>query len=88
MGLEAVAWAVTGWRLWQYAGDESADRPAYNRTAIVPGVSHWGHRGRPRDWRKLHRTVARCIELHTEAMSATHPYVHAKVDCSLVRCLE
>jgi lysozyme len=34
------AWAATGWRLWQYAGDESAGRPAYNQTTIVQGVSH------------------------------------------------
>lgn len=35
-----LAWAATGWRLWQYAGDESASRPAYNQTTIVQGVSH------------------------------------------------
>jgi lysozyme len=35
-----LAWAATGWRLWQYAGDESAGRPAYNQTTIVQGVSH------------------------------------------------
>ncbi len=35
-----VAWEKTGWRLWQYAGDESASRPAYNQTTIVRGVSH------------------------------------------------
>lgn len=29
-----------GWRLWQYAGDESAGRPAYGQTSIVRGVSH------------------------------------------------
>jgi lysozyme len=34
------AWAASGWRLWQYAGDESAGRPAYNQTTIVQGVSH------------------------------------------------
>jgi len=34
------AWTATGWRLWQYAGDESASRPAYNQTTIVQGVSH------------------------------------------------
>lgn len=34
------AWAATGWRLWQYAGDESAGRPAYGQTTIVQGVSH------------------------------------------------
>ena len=34
------AWAATGWRLWQYAGDESAGRPAYGQTNIVQGVSH------------------------------------------------
>ncbi|MSP75303.1 MAG: 1,4-beta-N-acetylmuramidase [Rhodospirillaceae bacterium] len=35
-----LAWAATGWRLWQYAGDESAGRPAYGQTNIVRGVSH------------------------------------------------
>jgi lysozyme len=35
-----LAWAASGWRLWQYAGDESAGRPAYNQTTIVQGVSH------------------------------------------------
>lgn len=35
-----LAWQATGWRLWQYAGDESAGHPAYNQTAIVQGVSH------------------------------------------------
>ncbi len=35
-----VARETTGWRLWQYAGDESAGRPAYNQTNIVQGVSH------------------------------------------------
>jgi len=34
------AWTASGWRLWQYAGDESANRPAYNQTTIVQGVSH------------------------------------------------
>lgn len=34
------AWESTGWRLWQYAGDESAARPAYGQTTIVQGVSH------------------------------------------------
>lgn len=34
------AWAARGWRLWQYAGDESPGRPAYNQTTIVQGVSH------------------------------------------------
>jgi lysozyme len=34
------AWTASGWRLWQYAGDESASRPAYNQTVIVQGVSH------------------------------------------------
>ncbi len=33
-------WTKKGWRLWQYAGDESASRPAYNQTNIVQGVSH------------------------------------------------
>ncbi len=35
-----LAWTASGWRLWQYAGDESAGRPAYNQTSIVQGVSH------------------------------------------------
>lgn len=35
-----LAWAAKGWRLWQYAGDESAGRPAYGQTSIVRGVSH------------------------------------------------
>src|SRR6185503_16105662 len=35
-----LGWAATGWRLWQYAGDESARHPAYNQTNIVQGVSH------------------------------------------------
>jgi lysozyme len=35
-----MAWEATGWRLWQYAGDESAGRPAYGQTTIVQGVSH------------------------------------------------
>jgi lysozyme len=35
-----LGWATTGWRLWQYAGDESASHPAYNQTTIVQGVSH------------------------------------------------
>ena len=35
-----LAWAASGWRLWQYAGDESTGRPAYGQTSIVQGVSH------------------------------------------------
>jgi len=35
-----LAWAATGWKLWQYAGDESAGRPAFAQTTIVQGVSH------------------------------------------------
>ncbi len=34
------AWEGKGWRLWQYAGDESAGRPAYGQTSIVKGVTH------------------------------------------------
>jgi lysozyme len=34
------AWTATGWKLWQYAGDESAGRPAFNQTTIVQGISH------------------------------------------------
>jgi lysozyme len=35
-----LAWAARGWRLWQYAGDESVGRPAYGQTSVVAGVSH------------------------------------------------
>jgi len=35
-----IAWEQTGWRLWQYAGDESVGKPAYGQTNIVQGVSH------------------------------------------------
>ncbi|MBS0525431.1 MAG: glycoside hydrolase family 25 protein [Proteobacteria bacterium] len=35
-----LAWAATGWRLWQYAADENSAHPAYNQTRIVQGVSH------------------------------------------------
>jgi lysozyme len=35
-----LGWEQTGWRLWQYAGDESAGKPAYGQTNIVQGVSH------------------------------------------------
>ena len=35
-----LAWAASGWRLWQYAGDESASQPAYGQTNVVQGVSH------------------------------------------------
>jgi lysozyme len=35
------AWTASGWRLWQYAADESASHPAYNQTSIVQGVSHY-----------------------------------------------
>ena len=35
-----AAWEAKGWRLWQYAGDESAARPAYGQTSLVAGVSH------------------------------------------------
>lgn len=35
-----AAWETTGWRLWQYAGDESDGKPAYGQTNIVKGVSH------------------------------------------------
>jgi lysozyme len=34
-----LAWAAKGWRLWQYAGDESAGHPAYGQTNFVQGVS-------------------------------------------------
>ena len=35
-----LAWEGTGWRVWQYAGDETESRPAYGQTSIVRGVSH------------------------------------------------
>ena len=35
------AWAARGWRLWQYAADESASHPAYGATSIVAGLSHY-----------------------------------------------
>jgi lysozyme len=35
-----IAWEGRGWKLWQYAGDESASRPAYGSTNIVQGISH------------------------------------------------
>jgi lysozyme len=35
-----AAWTASGWRLWQYAGDESASHPAYGATNIVAGISH------------------------------------------------
>lgn len=35
-----IGWETTGWRLWQYAGDESVAKPAYGQTNIVQGVSH------------------------------------------------
>lgn len=35
-----IAWGTRGWKLWQYAGDESASRPAYGSTNIVQGISH------------------------------------------------
>ncbi len=34
-----LAWAASGWRLWQYAGDENARHRAYRQTNIVRGVS-------------------------------------------------
>ena len=36
-----AAWADRGWKLWQYAADESPSRPAYGATTIVAGVSHY-----------------------------------------------
>lgn len=33
-----LAWATTGWRLWQYAGDESARHRAYGHARIVRGL--------------------------------------------------
>ena len=35
-----MAWASRGWRLWQYAADESTGRPAYGSTNVVAGISH------------------------------------------------
>ncbi len=34
------AWTSRGWRLWQYAGDETVSHPAYGQTNFVRGVSH------------------------------------------------
>lgn len=34
------AWAGTGWKLWQYAADESDGKPAYGAQTIVAGISH------------------------------------------------
>ncbi len=36
-----LAWASRGWRLWQYAADESPSHPAYGATTIVAGISHY-----------------------------------------------
>jgi lysozyme len=36
-----LAWERRGWRLWQYAADESARHPAYGATTIVAGISHY-----------------------------------------------
>jgi len=33
-----LAWAASGWRLWQYAGDEYAGHRAYGHTTIVQGL--------------------------------------------------
>jgi lysozyme len=33
-----LAWAASGWRLWQYAGDEYAGHRAYGHTTIVRGL--------------------------------------------------
>lgn len=35
-----LAWAATGWWLWQYAADENASHPAYGATSFVQGLSH------------------------------------------------
>lgn len=36
-----MAWSGRGWRLWQYAGDDSADKAAYGTVPrSVAGVSH------------------------------------------------
>ena len=35
-----LAWAASGWRLWQYAGDENVSHPANNQTNFVQGLSH------------------------------------------------
>jgi lysozyme len=36
-----IAWADRGWRLWQYAGDDSEDKAAYGTVPkSVAGVSH------------------------------------------------
>jgi lysozyme len=36
-----LAWVDRGWRLWQYAADESASHPAYGASTIVSGLSHY-----------------------------------------------
>jgi lysozyme len=33
-----LAWATSGWRLWQYAGDESGGHRARGHTRIVQGL--------------------------------------------------
>ena len=33
-----LAWATSGWRLWQYAGDQRAGRRARGRTRIIQGL--------------------------------------------------
>ncbi len=33
-----LAWATSGWRLWQYAGDVSAGRRAHGHTRVVQGL--------------------------------------------------
>lgn len=50
-----LAWAASGWRLWQYAGDENAGHPAYNQTNIVQGVSHCDRNLFKGDATQLHR---------------------------------
>ncbi len=49
------AWADRGWKLWQYAADESASRPAYGSTSIVEGVSHYDRNLFRGDATELHR---------------------------------
>ena len=35
-----LAWATSGWRLWQYAGDQYAGHRAHGHNRIVQGLDH------------------------------------------------
>lgn len=49
------AWAASGWRLWQYADDETEGHPAYGQTNFVRGVSHCDRNLFNGDANALHR---------------------------------